>query len=59
MNERELKKLIAVFDELVEEVKNESKEESRAALVRMGIVDEAGNLTKEYGGLSFNVQQTA
>jgi len=52
MSERQLKELIAVFEEFAEEVKNETKEEAKAALVRIGIIDENGNLTKEYGGVA-------
>ena len=59
MNERDYKRLLALSEMWLEEVRSETKEESRAALIDLGILDEDGNLTKEYEGLCINVQQAS
>jgi len=56
MSEREINALIIDFGKYVDEkIATETKEESRAALVRMGILDESGEFTEEFGSLVNNV----
>jgi len=52
MSERELNNLIADFTKYVDEkIKTETKEESRDALIRTGILDSSGNVSAQYRGL--------
>ena len=56
MSERALRNLIINLEKYVKEkIEKETKEESRAALVNIGILDEDGNITKEYEGLKISV----
>ena len=59
MSERKISELIAGLKEYGEKVKNETKEESRAALIDLGVLDVNGNITDEYEGLRCNVQQAS
>jgi len=52
MSERELNNLITDYKKYVDEkVKTETKEESREALIRTGILDKTGNVSEQYRGL--------
>jgi hypothetical protein len=49
MSDLELKRYIEGMKEFVDEkMKTITKEESRAALIRTGILDEQGNVTERY-----------
>jgi hypothetical protein len=49
MGELELKKYIERMNKYVKKaIKSKTKEESRAALIRTGILDEQGNVTERY-----------
>lgn len=43
---------LVVTDELLEKIKKQnSKEEARASLIRLGIIDEDGNITDDFKGI--------
>ncbi|MCL2048898.1 MAG: hypothetical protein FWG87_09240 [Defluviitaleaceae bacterium] len=57
MGERELAELIKEMEDYVENVvKNETKEESRAALIRTGILTEDGEVAEYYRGVIGDVR---
>lgn len=54
MNDEELENFKKNFEKRTEEMKNWSRSDIIRYFAKIGIYDENGNLTKEYGGKTIN-----